>query len=79
MNKAIATRLTRLERAIALSKMNILLVHGSDRATWPKPEPGQSVIYVPVKKDLPRVGSADLKPSAPHPPSRDASRASSSW
>jgi hypothetical protein len=54
MNKAIAIRLTRLEQVIALSKLAILLVHGTDHAMWPIPEPECSAIYVPVKTGMPR-------------------------
>jgi hypothetical protein len=59
MNKAIATRLTRLERVITPTKMNVLLVHGTGRATWPKPGPGCSAIYVPIKDGVPYVGDGE--------------------
>ena len=59
MNKAIATRQTRLERVITPSKMHVLLVDGTDRATWPKPEPGCSAIYVPIKDSVPYVGNGE--------------------
>ena len=53
MNRAIATRLMRLERQIVPARMKVIVVHGTDRATWPKPEPAEAVIYVPAKRDLP--------------------------
>jgi hypothetical protein len=53
MNKAITIRLTRLERQMVSTRMNVIVVHGTDRAMWPKPEPGAAFIYVPAKKDVP--------------------------
>ena len=50
MNRAIATRLTRLEQAIRPSKLAILVVQGAVRAMWPKSNAGQAVMYVQVKK-----------------------------
>ena len=59
MNRVIATRLTRLERIITPSNMRVLLIHGIDRATWPKPEPGCSAVYVPVKDSVPYVENSE--------------------
>jgi len=54
MNKAIATRLARLEQAIAPAMQTFLVVDGTDQATWPKPEPGYDAIYVVLKTGVPR-------------------------